>query len=127
MDYSFNGTNQACLPIAHMEAMQFGSTLPRLLQCLVYCNHHYGPLLMEKIDTANGYCRIPLSPNAALALAVINPTDLKNKNDHLIAIPLTFPMGWSYSLPFFCDFTKTIVDITNAMTVAPLHPSLKSK
>ncbi len=43
MDYSFSGVNQASAPYAPFAAMQFGKTLPHLLQRLVYCNPNYGP------------------------------------------------------------------------------------
>jgi hypothetical protein len=53
--------------------LQFGEALQRILQCLAYCNPQFGPPLLAKIDLADGYYRIPLSPQAALALAVILP------------------------------------------------------
>ncbi len=53
--------------------MQFGRALPRIFQRLAYANPAYGPPLMAKIDLANGYYRIPLSPTAALTLAVLPP------------------------------------------------------
>jgi hypothetical protein len=59
MDYTFYKTNQACLPIAPQAAMQFGSALQCILQRLVYCNAAYGPPLMDKVDLADGFYRIP--------------------------------------------------------------------
>jgi hypothetical protein len=38
IDYSFYGTNQSSLPLHPTQAMQFGATLQRILQRLVYCN-----------------------------------------------------------------------------------------
>jgi hypothetical protein len=124
MDYSFYHTNQACLPIAPQAAMQFGSALQRILQRLVYCNPAFGPPLMAKIDLADGFYRIPLSPDAALALAVIVPSDIPSL-PALIAIPLTLPMGWAHSPPYFCAYTETIADLVN--NTAPIthrHPLL---
>jgi hypothetical protein len=55
MDYTFHGTNAACLAIAPQHAMQFGGALQRILQRLVYSNATYGPPLLAKIDLADGY------------------------------------------------------------------------
>jgi hypothetical protein len=101
MDYSFYGLNQACHPIAPFAAMQFGNTLQRLLQQLVYCNPAHGPPLMAKVDLSDGYYRVPLAPEATLHLAVIIPSDVPTEKS-LIALPLTLPMGWSHSPPYFC-------------------------
>jgi hypothetical protein len=71
--------------------MQFGKTLQRLLQRIAYCNKDHGPPLMAKLDLANGYYRVPLSPLTALELAVVLPGD--GIHDALIGIPLSLPMG----------------------------------
>jgi hypothetical protein len=93
MDYSFFQTNQTCLPLAPTHAMQFGYTLQRILQRLVYCNAHHGPPLMAKIDLADGYYCVPLAVDAALHLAVIIPTDVP-------------PMGWGHSPPSFVPLQR---------------------
>jgi hypothetical protein len=104
--------------------MQFGATLQRILQRIVYCNPEHGPPQLAKIDLADGYYRIPLSPSAALRLAVVIPTDVAGLP--LIAVPLTLPMGWSHSPPYFCAFTESITDVANARLSTtqspPQHP-----
>jgi hypothetical protein len=78
-----------------------------------------------KLDLADGYYRIPLSPSAALRLAVVIPTDVPHLP--LVAIPLTLPMGWSQSPPYFCAFMETVTDMANTAVAAhlpvPQHPS----
>lgn len=124
MDYSFNLVNQASIPIAPVHAMQFGSALQRFVQRLVYANPKFGPPLMAKIDLADGYYRVPLSPEAALELAVVLPPD--NTEANLVGIPLSLPMGWANSPPYFCAFTETGADIANMFTEATdtlaVHP-----
>jgi hypothetical protein len=124
MDYSFNSVNQHVAPLAPIHAMQFGTTLQRLLQRLVYANTAYGPPLMAKIDLADGYYRVPLSPTAALELAVLLPPVAGSPP--LIGIPLSLPMGWGHSPPYFCAFTETGADVTNTAVASclpmPLHP-----
>jgi hypothetical protein len=120
MDYSFYHTNQASAPIDPTHAMQFGRTLKRLLQRIVYCNPRHGPPLLAKIDLADGYYRIPLSPSAALWLAVVIPSD--DPHLSLVGIPLTLPMGWSQSPPYFCAFTETVTDIANNSPLPSSHP-----
>jgi hypothetical protein len=126
MDYSYSGVNQASFPIQPHQSMQFGSTLQRLLQRLVYCNLSFVPPLLAKLDLADGYYQVPLSPVAALQLAVVIPNDLPGPD--LVAIPLTLPMGWSHSPPYFCAYTETIADIANASPgdSYPIHPLLNA-
>jgi hypothetical protein len=92
MDYTYNNVSQTSLPIVPFSSMQFGSALQCILQRLAYCNPAYGPPLMAKLDLADGYYRIPLTPNAAIQLAVILPPD--DTGEPLIGIPLTLPMGF---------------------------------
>jgi hypothetical protein len=92
MGYSFYSTNQSCHPIAPFASMQFGGTLQRLLQCIVYCNPSHSPPLLAKVDLLDGYYRIPLSLKASLHLAMLIPSDIPTEPS-LIALPLTLPMG----------------------------------
>jgi hypothetical protein len=111
MDYSYSVVNQSALPLAPTQAMQFGGALQRLLQCLAYCNPAFGPPLLAKIDLSDGYYRVPLAPQAALELAVLFPPD--GPGDYLVGIPLSLPMGWPHSPPYFCAFTETCTDLAN--------------
>jgi hypothetical protein len=120
MDYSFNHVNQSSLHLAPHHAMQFGQAFQRLLQRLAYTNPAYGPPLMAKIDLADGYYRIPLSASAALRLVVILPSD--GLPEPMLGIPLSLPMGWSKSPPFFCAFTETCADMANTYHLnTPTH------
>lgn len=121
MDYTFHHTNQECLKLAPAQAMQFGATLQRILQRIVYCNAHHGPLLLAKVDLADGYYRVPLSPAASLALAVLIPSDTPHDTQPLVALPLALPMGWAQSPPFFCAYTETIADLTNSHPATSMH------
>jgi hypothetical protein len=121
MDYLYNGVNQASLAIAPIQAMQFGHALQRILQRLAYCNTAYGPPVLAKIDMADGYYRVPLSPRASLQLAVVILND--GLPEPLIGLPLSLPMGWSHSPPYFCAFTKTCTDLTNQLPLSQWdHP-----
>jgi hypothetical protein len=125
MDYTFFGTNQELVPNVPLHAMQFGTALQRILQCIMYCDPSHGPPLLAKVDLADGYYRIPLSATTALSLAVVIPNDLPNQPS-LVAIPLALPMGWAHRPPFFCAFTETVADITNqsADMLKTPHPLL---
>jgi len=112
MDYTYTGVNQASALLAPIHAMQFGNTFRRVLQRIAYANPSHGPVLLAKIDLSDGYYRVPLSPQAALELAVVLPP-LEN-HPPLVGIPLMLPMGWKLSPPYFCAFTETATDIANA-------------
>jgi len=49
---------------------------------------------------------------ASQQLAVIIPNDAPNPSPPLITFPLTLPMGWAHSTPYFCEFTETIANMT---------------
>jgi hypothetical protein len=122
MDYTFSGVNQASVSLEPRHAMQFGTAFLRFIQRLVYCNPGGGPPLMAKIDLADGYYRVPLSPTAALNLAVVIPSDCPSP---LVALPLSLPMGWTQSPPYFCAYTETVADIANTTAhTFPPHPLL---
>ncbi len=73
----------------------------------------------------DGYYRVPLSPDVALALAVVIPSDIAPVSSNLIAIPLALPMGWTHSPLFFCAYTETITDLTNnPVNIPTTHPLL---
>jgi hypothetical protein len=121
MDYSFSGLNQAMVPLAPTMAMQFGNTIHRLLQRIAYADPSLGPVYLAKFNLSDGFYRIRLTPTASLALAVLlpGPTD----TDHLIGIPLSLPMGWTDSPPYFSAFTETAADLANmAIATADPHP-----
>jgi hypothetical protein len=120
-DYSFYGINNDTTPTGPHEAMRFGRTLHRIMNQIARSNPRFGPVLLGKYDLADGYYRIPLNPTQAMRLACILPKT--TSEEHLIAIPLVLPMGWTESPPYFCAATETIVDITNASFInAPKHP-----
>jgi hypothetical protein len=126
IDYTFSGVNQKSLPLAPPTSMQFGRALQRILQRIAYADPRFGPVHMLKFDLSDGYYRVRLSPEAALELAVIIPGD--NPSSSLIAVPLSLPMGWALSPPYFCAYTETAADLSNwALThdtgpCTPQHP-----
>jgi hypothetical protein len=120
MDYSFTGVNMQSLPLSPTMAMQFGHALPRLLQHIAYADPAYGPPLLLKLDLADGYYRVQLTPEAALELAVVLPGPTIGTS--YIGIPLCLPMGWAHSPPYFCAFTETAVDLTNVALQQADHP-----
>ncbi len=117
MEYTYNGVNQSSLPLAPRQAMQFGHSLQHILQHLDYANPVFSPPRLAKLDLADGYYRIPLSASAALELAVVLPPN--QTSEPLIGLPLSLPMGWSNSPPYFCAFTKTCADLANNSPAPP--------
>jgi hypothetical protein len=114
-----------------LHAMQFGTTLPRLLQRLSIVILGMARHCLPRFNLGDGYYRVPLAPHVALQLAVVIPNDIATAPP-LIAIPLTLPMGWAQSPPFFCAFTETITDMVNhrllpCPTTHPLLPYIQLK
>jgi len=122
IDYTFSNINANTVPLAPQNVLQLGHALQRILQKIAYANPAYGPPQLLKFDLADGYYRIRLTPSAALELGVVFPGIAPHSS--IIGIPLSLPMGWNQSPPFFCAFTETAADLANAAihSNTPLHP-----
>jgi hypothetical protein len=111
VDLSFFGVNKETVPLAPTESMQFGRTLQRLLQRLVEADPRYGPTHLIKIDISDGFYRVHLNPTDAPRLGVAFPP--APDGTQLVALPLTLPMGWVLSPPYFTAATESIADLAN--------------
>lgn len=116
IDYSFNGVNSETLPLAAMEAMQFGHALDRILREILLSDPALGPVKMMKIDLSDGFYRVALNIDDIPKLGIVFPT--KPGEEQLIAFPLVLPMGWCNSPPHFSTVTETAADLTNARLAA---------
>ena len=122
VDYSWYDVNKDTLPLAPAEAMQFGHALDRFLRELLLADPRQGPTFMIKLDIADGFYRIALSPNDIPKLGVVFPS--ASSAPKLVALPLVLPMGWKNSPPIFSAATETIADIANNNINNPsYHPS----
>jgi hypothetical protein len=111
VDYSYSGVNQATIPLAPIEAMQFGRALERLIQRIYFSNRRYGPIYMIKVDISDGFYCLKFSPSSVPSLGVVFPTT--PGEEPLVAFPLVLPMGWVSSPPFFCSLTESVADVAN--------------
>ena len=111
VDYSFTGLNKETVPLAPKESMQFGRALQRILQTIVRANPKYGPVLLSKIDIADGFYRVWLHWREILKLGVALPSS--SGRTTLVAFPLALPMGWVESPPYFTVLTETACDLAN--------------
>ena len=123
VDYSYYGLNDNTVNLAPREAMQFGRTLERLMDKIVHADKRHGPVHLIKVDIADGFYRIYLNIHDIPRLAV---TFLGPNGEHLVAFPLTLPMGWEESPPHFSVSTETACDLANASPLPPVssppHP-----
>ncbi|KAL7576529.1 hypothetical protein ACA910_018027 [Epithemia clementina (nom. ined.)] len=77
---------------------------------------------MLKVDLSDGFYRIRLRPEDIPTLGVAFPTAPSERK--LVAFPLTLPMGWTESPPYFCSATETIADLANTYAGSPWDPTL---
>ena len=110
-DYTYFDLNDDTVPMAPQEAMQFGRALQRILQTIYYANPRLGPVYLSKIDIADGFYRIWVKAEDIPKLAVSFPS--RPGEEPLVAFPLTLPMGWRESPPWFCTATETVADLAN--------------
>ncbi len=111
-DYNWWGVNKDTLPLAAMEAMQFGWSLERILREILFANRAHGLVHMIKLDISDGFYWIGLNIDDIPKLGVVFP--MLPGDEPLIAFPLVLPMGWMNSPPIFSPATETIADIANA-------------
>jgi len=122
-NYTFSQVNADIVPLTDHMPLKFGRTLLWILQTIVNSHPSLGPIYIIKIDLANGFYHIHLTPCQLSALGVAFPT--RAGAPKLVAFLLTVPMGWTSLPPLFCTATKTITDLANATLchshTAPLH------
>ncbi|EJK61126.1 hypothetical protein THAOC_18432, partial [Thalassiosira oceanica] len=109
------------LPLAAMEAMQFGHALDRILREILLADPAHGPVQLLKVDISDGFYRINLNIDDIPKLGVAFPT--KPGEEKLVAFPLVLPMGWKNSPPIFSTGTETAADLANQRLAARVHPA----
>jgi hypothetical protein len=103
--------------------MQFGRALERILYQVRHSNPRFGPVYIGKVDLADGFYRVWLSLGAIPKLAVALP--VYKEEEPMVALPLTLPIGWMDSVPYFCSATETVANIANSKPTyvhLPPHP-----
>ena len=123
VDYSHSDVNHNTLPLAPREAMQFGRALQRVLSTIVHVDPRYGPVHLAKIDVADGFYRVWLQVADIPKLGVALP--VSPGGEQLFAFPLTLPMGWVQSPPYFTVVTETACDRANLMLTQRTDPRLR--
>ena len=116
VDYTFSDVNKETLPLAAMEAMQFGHALDRILREILLADPELGPVQLLKVDISDGFYRINLNIDDIPKLGVAFPT--KPGEEKLVALPLVLPMGWKNSPPIFSTATETATDLANQRLAA---------
>jgi hypothetical protein len=120
-DYTFYDVNKETLPLAAMEAMQFGHALDRILREILLANPSLGPVLMAKWDLKDGFYRVDLNIDDIPKLGLVFPS--QPGEEPLMAFPLVLPMGWKNSPPIFSTATETIADLANQRIQSDGEPS----
>ena len=63
------------MPIAALEAMQFGHALDRILRHILISNPKHGSVYLMKVDLSDGFYPMGLSPDDVPKLGVVFPTE----------------------------------------------------
>lgn len=121
-DYTWSGVNQDTLPLAALDAMQFGHALERILREILLANAAHGHVYMTKTDLSDGFYRVGVEPDDVPKLGVIFPSR-PGQEEALVALPLVLPMGWKNSPPIFSTATETVADLANSrLSNSHYHP-----
>ena len=121
VDYTFSQVNADTVPMAPREAMQFGRAMQRIVDTIVRADKRYGPVHLAKIEFADGFYRVQVQIRDIPKLGVALP--VTPGCEPLVAFPLTLPMGWVESPPFFTVLTETVCDIANRRIRDPSYVS----
>ena len=122
VDHTWFLVNKHTLEYTTKEAMQFGGALYRVLYQIYHADPKYGTTYLAKYDVKDGFYRVMIRPEHALAMTVILPT--YEGEEPMVAVPLVLTMGWINSPPTFCAVTETACDIANDRMYrryAPIH------
>ena len=57
-NFSWSGLNEAITQVVHKEAMRFGKSLHRIIDCILSAPPKLGPTFLNKVDLADAYMRI---------------------------------------------------------------------
>lgn len=101
--YTFYNINGETIILAPGESMQFGHALERILYQILNADPRHGYVFMGKVDIANGFYRLHVAPKDIPNLGVAFWEAAHSKN--FVAFPLTAPMGWKESPPWFTAAT----------------------
>ena len=111
VDYSFSAVNSETIKLAPSEAMHFCHALQRILTKIIHADPTYGPVMLGKIDIADGFYRVWVQifdiPKLGVALPMA-PDRLP-----LMAFPFALPMGWVESPPYFTTLTERSCNLAN--------------
>ena len=66
VDYSFYGINGDTVPLAPIEAMQFGKANERRWSKILHAHPRFGPVHMYKLDISGGFYRVHLTTSGVL-------------------------------------------------------------
>ena len=99
------------MPLAALDAMQFGHALDRILREIILADPSLGPVQLLKLDLSDALYQVNLNVADIPKLGVVFPT--KRGDPQLVAFPLVLPMGWKNSPPVFSTATETIADLAN--------------
>ena len=83
--------NKDSLPLAPLEAIQFGHTLDRILRELILADPALGPVQLLKLDNSDGFYQVNLNIDDIPKVGVTFPT--KPGEAKMVAFPLVLPMG----------------------------------
>ena len=98
-NYAWSEVNQDVVPLAPMDAMQYGRAIDRILREISVSNPKYGPGRFLKSEPTHwGY------PETSIDL----PRHDIPGRQRLVALPLCLPMGCKMSPPRFCTPQKQL-------------------
>ena len=73
--YPWSEVNQDTVPLAPMDAMQYGKALDRIVREILVSNPKYGPVKLSKTDLSDGFYRVNLRIEDIPKLALVFPED----------------------------------------------------
>ena len=93
--------------------MRFGGTFRHIIRRLLLDDSRLDPVYLGKAELADAYTWLWVLLKDTPSVALLIPRK-NNTTKQSVGFPLSLPMGYIDSYPFFCMSTETIVDMVNA-------------
>ena len=96
------------------ESMQFERAFPRILQAIWEADPDKGSVQVSNMDMKDAYHHGMLRPSQVRDFAYII-SSISDNDCIIICINLVLPMVWVGSPNYFCAFSETLTDVSNAL------------
>lgn len=103
--------------------MYFINTIHRILNKTLNADPALGPVYLSNSDLSDAYMRLWFRMDNVSSVSFLIPKKTP-ANPQLVCFHLSLPMGYTYSVAYFCTAIETITNTKNTATAClPIPPT----